>query len=59
MRQTDCFNGAMTSRPWRASLTDWDVEYRLGLQWSHDLAAMESRPRVQAPVGHPVASMEP
>ena len=40
-----CFNGAMTSQPWILG-SDGDI-YRavVALQWSHDLSAMDTRPR--------------
>ena len=53
------FNGAMTSRPWRADGT-WELNQTpVLLQWSHDLAAMERVDEGRLDVGGGRASMEP
>ena len=53
------FNGATAFRPWkRLCLVDGDL-WIVGLQWSHSLSAMETRPvRPLRPLGPP-PSMEP
>src|ERR1043166_4525956 len=39
-----CFNGATSSRTWKLSRCPLDLQRRFGLQWSHVLTNVETRP---------------